>query len=294
MAMPFLTSCGPAFLKKLLKDHPEIVIESIKSHPEKYMEALAEAQRQYVLEKRKKQREKQQADQEEEFKNPKKPEMKSNRVYFGKKSAGITIVEYSDFQCGYCAKSVPTLKQVLKAYPNDVRVLYKHKPLFPGSAKAAEYYEAVGMQDSKKAQDFHDKLFERRAEIQKGDKFLKELAKSVKVDMDQLEKDLSLASATVKADQQEAEKFGFSGTPGFLVGGITVPGALPFAKFKQIIDRHLSMKGKKKPSASSAKAKGEEASAKGEEASAKGEEASAKGEEASAKGEEDTAEPAKK
>ena len=41
MAMPFLTSCGPAFLKKLLKDHPEIVIESIKSHPEKYMEALA-------------------------------------------------------------------------------------------------------------------------------------------------------------------------------------------------------------------------------------------------------------
>ena len=255
MAMPFLTSCGPAFLKKLLKDHPEIIIESIKSHPEKYMEALAEAQRQYVLEKRKKQREKQQADMEAEFNNPKKPEMKDSRVYFGKKSAPITIVEYSDFQCGYCAKVSPTLKQVLKTYPDDVRVLYKHKPLFPGSSRAAEYYEAVGMQDSKKAREFHDKLFERKSEIQKGDKFLKELAKSLKVDMDQLEKDLSLTSAIVKADAREAEKFGFSGTPGFLVGGVTVPGALPFAKFKEIIDRHLAKgKGQKKPADGDAKA----------------------------------------
>ena len=230
------------------------------------MEALAEAQRQYVLEKRKKQREKQQADMEEEFKNPKKPEMKDSRVYFGKKSAPITIVEYSDFQCGYCAKVSPTLKRVLKTYPDDVRVLYKHKPLFPGSSRAAEYYEAVGMQDSKKAREFHDKLFERKSEISKGDKFLKELAKSLKVDMDQLEKDLSLTPAIVQADAREADKFGFSGTPGFLVGGVTVPGALPFAKFKEIIDRHLAKSGPKKPADDKAKAKAEETAEKAEKA----------------------------
>ena len=268
MVVPFLTGCGPAFLKKLLKDHPEIIIESIKSHPEKYMEALAEAQRQYVVERRKKQREKELAEREKEFENPKKPEMKESRVYFGNKKAPITIVEYSDFQCGYCAKSAPVLKKVLEAYPKDVRVLYKHKPLFPGSDKAAEYYEAVGMQDSKKALDFHDKVFERRSEISKGEKFLKELAKSLKVDMDQLEKDLSLASAIVEADKKEAEKFGFSGTPGFLVGGVTVPGALPLAKFKEIIDRHLAKKGPKKPTKDKAKAKDEETAKKADDSSA--------------------------
>ena len=232
----------------MLKDNPEIITESIKSNPEVYMEALAEAQRQYMVNRRKKQQEKEVAARDEECKNPKKPEMADSRVYFGKKNAPITIVEYSDFQCGYCAKSVPTVKKVLKEYPDQVRVLYKHKPLFPGSARAAEYYEAIGMQDSKKAREFHDMVFERKSEIKNGDKFLKELAKKLKVDMNKLEKDLSLVGDIVEADKKEAEKFGFSGTPGFLVGGVSVPGALPFSEFKKIIeDCHLSkLKGGKK------------------------------------------------
>ena len=236
----FLTGCGPAFLKKLLKDHPEIVTESIKNNPEIYMEALAEAQRRYMVEKRKKQQEQEMASQEEEFKNPKKPEMKESRVYFGNKKAPITIVEYSDFQCGYCARAVTTVKKVLKEYPKQVRVLYKHKPIFPGSATAAEYYEAVGMQSAKKAQEFHDILFQRKGEIKNGEKFLKEVAKGLKVDLNKLSKDLSVVKDIVSADAREADKFGFSGTPGFLVGGVSVPGAVPFSTFKSLIDRHLS------------------------------------------------------
>lgn len=246
--VPFLTSCGPAFLKKILKDHPEIIVESIKTNPDVYMEALADAQRQYMINRRKKQQEAELVSREEECKNPKKPEMKDSRVYFGNKKAPITIVEYSDFQCGYCAKSVKTVKQVLEEYPDKVRVLYKHKPLFPGSSKAAEYYEAVGMQDSKKAKEFHDMVFERKSEIKNGDKFFKELAKKLKMNMVKLGKDLSLTSAIVEADQKEAEKFGFSGTPGFLVGGVSVPGALPFSEFKKILeDCHFpKLKGGKK------------------------------------------------
>ncbi len=247
-AVLFLTGCGPVFLKKMLKDNPEIVTESIRSNPEVYMEALAEAQRQYMTNRRQKQQEQEMATREEECKNPKKPEMKDSRVYFGKKSAPITIVEYSDFQCGYCAKASPTIKRLLKEYPDRVRVLYKHKPLFPGSDRAAEYYEAVGMQDSKKAQEFHDMVFDRKSEIKNGDKFFKELAKKLKMDMNKLEKDLSLAGDIISADRKEAEKFGFSGTPGFLVGGVSVPGALPFSEFKKILEEcHFpKLKGGKK------------------------------------------------
>lgn len=238
LTMPFLTSCGPAFLKKLLKDNPEIITESIRANPEKYMEALAEAQRQLMVERRKKQQEKELATREEECKNPKKPELKDSRVYFGNKNAPITIVEYSDFQCGYCAKAMGTVKQVLKAYPDKVRVLYKHKPILgPNSLKAAEYYEAIGMQDSKKAQEFHDMIFNKKGNLRDGgEKFLKELAKKLKVDMSKLEKDLNLVGDTISADQSEADKFGFSGTPGFLVGGVSVPGALPFSEFKKILE----------------------------------------------------------
>ena len=243
-SVPFLTSCGPAFLKKMLKDNPEIIIESIKSNPEKYMEALADAQRQFMVNKRKQQKEQEQANREAEYQNPKKPDTPDSRVYFGDKKAPITIVEYSDFQCGYCARVVSTVKQVLKKYPKQVRVLYKHKPLFPGSSRASEYYEAIGMQSNEKAYKFHDKLFEKKGQIRSGgDKFLNDLAEQLDVDMGKLKKDLDKAKSIVSADAQEAEKFGFSGTPGFLVGGVTVPGAVPYSHFEEIIKRHLS-KGK--------------------------------------------------
>ena len=238
----FLTGCGPAFLKKLLKDHPEIVTESIKNNPVKYMEALTEAQRKYIQEKRKMQQKQELSKQEEEFKNPKKPSTPGSRVYFGNKKAPITIVEYSDFQCGYCSRAVGTMKQILKAYPKEVRVLYKHFPVTgsPQSIPAAQYYEAIGRQDAKKAHAFHDKVFERQSDVRSGGKkVLKEIAKSLKVNIVRLEKDLIKTESTIADDRKEAVKFGFSGTPGFLVGGITVPGAVPYSYFKNIIDRHL-------------------------------------------------------
>lgn len=236
------SGCGPAFLKKIIKDHPEIITESIKSNPVKYLEALTEAQRSFMKEKRKQQQKAELARQEEEYKNPKKPHTPDSRIYFGNKKAPITIVEYSDFQCGYCARAVGTVKQVLNSYPNKVRILYKHFPVTgsPNSVPAAKYYEAIGRQDVQKARKFHDMIFAKQGEVRSGgEKTLKTLAQQLKVDSVQLEKDLRQVGDIIEADRKEAIKFGFSGTPGFLVGGITVPGALPFSHFKNIIDRHL-------------------------------------------------------
>ena len=236
------SGCGPAFLKKIIKDHPEIITESIKSNPVIYLEALTEAQRAFMQEKRKQQAKDELTRQEGEYKNPKKPDMPDTRVYFGDKKAPITIVEYSDFQCGYCARSVGTVKQVLNTYSGKVRVLYKHFPVTgsPNSVPAAKYYEAIGRQDVKKARKFHDMIFAKQGEVRSGgEKTLKKIAEQLKVDSIQLEKDLKQVGDIIESDRKEAIKFGFSGTPGFLVGGITVPGALPYSKFKTIIDRHL-------------------------------------------------------
>ncbi len=234
--------CGPAFLKKIISDHPEIITESIKKNPAKYMEALTEAQRSFMLKKREEKQKEDLAKRESEYKNPKKPDTPSSRVYFGNKKAPITIVEYSDFQCGYCARAVGIVKKILKNYPDQVRVLYKHFPVTgsPQSVPSAKYYEAIGRQDTKKAQEFHDQVFAKQREVRSGgEKFLKGLVKQLKVDSVQLEKDLKQVADIVDNDRKEAVKFGFSGTPGFLVGGITVPGAVPYSHFKTIIDRHL-------------------------------------------------------
>ncbi len=247
MVLPFLTGCGPVFLKKLIKDNPEIITDSIVANPEKYMEALSKAQekyRQVLMEKKVKDMAEQ---REKEFGSPKNPVLGENRVYFGKKEAPITIVEYSDFQCFYCEKASKTIKQVLKEYPNDVRVLYKHLPLgnHPQAGPAAQYYEAIGMQDPGKAYKFHDLLFEKQKDVQQGEKLFKKYAKQLKVNMSQLEKDLKKATDIVSEDTAEAQKFGISGTPGFLVGGVSVSGAQPFSAFKELIDKHLEKIKKK-------------------------------------------------
>ena len=98
------------------------------------------------------------------------------------------------------------------------------------------------MQDPVKAEKFHDNIFENQKKLNSGkEKFLKELAKKVGADMKKLAKDIEsdAVKKIVESDMAEAKKFGFSGTPGFLVNGVSLKGAYPFAEFKKIIDRHL-------------------------------------------------------
>lgn len=78
----------------------------------------------------------------------------------GPANAKVTIVEYSDFECPYCAMAVPTIKQVLEAYPNDIKFVFKQYPLpmHQYAQKAAE--ASLCAQAQGKFWEYHDKLFE--------------------------------------------------------------------------------------------------------------------------------------
>jgi protein-disulfide isomerase len=122
--------------------------------------------------------------------------------------------------------------------------LFKHLPLefHPLALPAAKYYEAVAKQDPEKAQKFHDAIFNSQGEFKaKKEAFLKETAKKLGLDLKKLEKDIAdpTIDARIKADTEEAKKFDISGTPGFIINGVSLRGAYPFPEFKQIIDRHL-------------------------------------------------------
>ena len=186
-----------------------------------------------------------QTKRDEEFKNPLKPVIEDGRPIDGPKDAKITIVEYSDFECPYCAQGYKTLKEVMKAYPNQIRFVFKNLPLefHPKALPAAKYFEAVAKQSSEKAYKFHDYVFENRAKlVADGEKFLKEAAKHVGADMKKVEKDVNdpEVMATIEKDTAEAKSFQISGTPGFIINGVSLRGAYPFAEFKSIIDRQLA------------------------------------------------------
>lgn len=240
----FTVSCSKEYIKKVLKDNPEILAEVIEENPKVILEALNKASLKYRQEQLKSAEEQKTKAREDEFKNPKKPKLGKDRVYFGDVNAPVTIVEYSDFQCGFCKRAGEgAVEQILKEYKGKARILYKHLPLpfHPEAGIAAQYYEAVAKVDPKKAKAFHDKVFEKQSELgSKKEKLLTSIVKEIGLDLKKVQSHLNSVKSIVKEDTDEAKKFGINGTPGFLVGGVSLSGAQPFSEFKKIIDRHLA------------------------------------------------------
>ncbi len=234
-------------IEKTIADNPEIVFNAIKANPKKFVEVVNEAVRTAQESAREDEAKEEAARMDDEFKNPKQAKVEDGRVIFGKKDAPVTIIEYSDFQCPYCSRGFATVKEVLKQYPDKVRVVFKHLPLdfHPMAMPAAKYFEAIAMQDHSKAEKFHDMIFQNQPKLnQDGEKFLKDAAKKVGANLAKVEKDINGEGVTARiaADMEEAKKFEFSGTPGFLINGVSLKGAYPFPEFKKIIDRHLEKK----------------------------------------------------
>ncbi len=175
---------------------------------------------------------------ETQFKNPVKIDVAASPVR-GPAGAKVTIIEFSDFQCPYCKRASETMNQVMKAYPNDVKVVFKQLPLsfHPQAEKAAK--AALAAMKQGKFWEMHDLLFEKQAELK--DDLYVELAKQLKLDVEKFKTDYASPEIekTIKAESDLGAQNGIQGTPGFFVNGVAVKGAYPFEHFKKIIDRHL-------------------------------------------------------
>lgn len=234
-------------IAEVLKKNPKILAEAIQENPEEILNALqkaAESMRGKMAEKRKEEESKK---LEEAYDNPLKPEIRSDETFRGSKTGPITLVEYSDFQCPFCSRAFDTVRTLLEKYDGKIRFVYKHLPLsFHQQAMiASEYYEAIRLQSEDKAFKFHDKVYDEQQKLRTGEPFLKKIAKSIGVDMGRLAKDLKnpKVKERIKEDMAEASKFGFQGTPGFLLNGIPVKGAYPVDHFENIISE-LKKRGK--------------------------------------------------
>jgi protein-disulfide isomerase len=155
----------------------------------------------------------------------------------GNKNAKITIASFSDFQCPYCSKFHETMKQVMAAYPNDVRWVFKSFPLeqiHPFAKKAAEAAECANEQG--KFWEYADKLFENQRSLSSD--YFSALAKQMKLDSSKFDKCLTDGkyAGKVASDAQLGQSVGVRGTPASFINGELVSGAVPFETIKAKIE----------------------------------------------------------
>jgi protein-disulfide isomerase len=167
-------------------------------------------------------------------------------IIAGPTDAKITIEEFSDFGCTYCAKGSATIKEILKDYSGKVKLVFRNFPLpfhQPGAGVAARAFAAVRLQNPALAYSFQTELFQNQDRLLKeGESFLYEAAGRLGVNVAQMKADMAgpVVAMSLAEDKQLAEEHKFNGTPSFVIGAESIVGAVPYEEFKKVLDRQLS------------------------------------------------------
>ncbi len=163
----------------------------------------------------------------------------------GPKNAPVTIVAFSDFQCPFCSRVVPTLHDIEKQYGNKVKIAFKNQPLpfHPNARPAAN--AALAANEQGKFWEMHDKLFANQGALDR--QSLEKYAQELGLDMGKFKSalDSNKFDAQITKDSNEGTAIGANGTPTFFINGRQLVGAQPIDQFKAIIDEELKKKGGK-------------------------------------------------
>jgi protein-disulfide isomerase len=206
----------------------EEVLQIILNHPEVILESLQAYQQQ-------------QQQQQEQARQTFLQDIKTNPKAFigesptnGAAESKIVLIEFSDFQCPYCAKADRTLKQFMAKHQNEVTLVYKHFPLtsiHPQALSAAKAAWAANQQG--KFWQYHDALFTQQDKL--GEELYLEIAQSLNLDLEQFNRDRNVADTAIKQDMQLAEKLGVTGTPFFVMNEEIFSGAMQLSNMEKVL-----------------------------------------------------------
>jgi protein-disulfide isomerase len=206
-------------IKDYLLKHPEVLQEAMAALDKKQQEAEAEKARTTIKE-----------NNATLFNSP-------HQVVLGNPQGDVTMVEFFDYNCGYCKRALPDMLTLLKTDPNIKFVLKEFPVLGEGSVDAAHVAVAVRMQDpsGKKYIEFHQKLLGSRGPADKARALA--VAKEVGFDMARIEKDMASGEvkATIDENMKLADALGVNGTPSYVVGSELVVGAVGLDLLKEKI-----------------------------------------------------------
>jgi protein-disulfide isomerase len=210
-------------IEKIIKDY-------LVSHPEVLEEASAELDKRKQLAEAEKARTEIKNHSDVIFNSP-------HQVTIGNTKGDVTLVEFFDYNCGYCKRALADLTTIMKEDPK-LRVVLKEFPVLgPGSVEAARVAVAVRMQDSgKKYFDFHLRLLGGRGQADKARALA--AAKEAGFDMARIEKDMTSdeVNVAIGENMKIAEELGLNGTPSYIVGSEVVVGAVGLAALKEKVN----------------------------------------------------------
>jgi protein-disulfide isomerase len=162
--------------------------------------------------------------------------------FLGPKDARVTLVEFSDFQCPYCAEAVVKLNAVLKAYPNQVKLIFKQFPLDIHSQAALAAAAALAAHRQGKFWPLHDAMFADRTHLSR--KTILAMAGAIGLDTKRFEQDWDSAAIkqAVVREQAEGERAGVEATPTVFVDGQKYNGGLELDALRPVIEAELKRK----------------------------------------------------
>ena len=156
----------------------------------------------------------------------------------------VTIVTFSDFQCPFCGRVVPSLERLLESFPQQVRLVFRHNPLpFHRDAPLAHQatIEAWRQQGDAGFWRMHDRLFTEQHALSRAD--LERHAADLGLDLSRFGAALDDGrhEAAIEADQGIARRVDARGTPAFFINGRRLMGAQPYLAFETMVDEEIQL-----------------------------------------------------
>ena len=204
------------------------ILEVLRKHPEVLVEVLQK----YSIEQEQKQQ-KVRAEALKQLRTNTKALIGESPV-MGASDRQIVMVEFSDFQCPFCATADKNVKEFMAKHKDKVTLVYKHFPLtqiHPEALPAAQAAWAANKQG--KFWEYHDALFANQAKLSEA--FYLATATSLKLDIPKFNADRKIADNFIVQDFQLGRKLGVDGTPTFIINGEVVTGAASLADLEKAL-----------------------------------------------------------
>ncbi len=215
----------------------KIVSEYINSHPQEIIDAVTKHQQSAMEQENVRMQESVKSKLNELENDPTSPVV-------GNKNGDVAVIEFFDYNCGYCKKAYPAVAKLVQEDKN-LKFVFKELPILgPNSEIASRAALAVNIISPQKYFQFHTKLMETRIN---GQEAVNSIAKELGIDVASMEAKMKSdeVSKIIAKDRDMATSIGIHGTPAFIVGGVLVPGFVEHATLKSLITKAREDKAKK-------------------------------------------------